>query len=471
MQATEPKSDRVKEIEGEIEQAVLVCASCSRCTSGCPVADQMDLTPTQMVRSLQLGKDEAVLSSRAIWLCLSCSLCTSRCPFGVDVAKVIDLVKEKAILTEAPLGQKDVALFNRVSVKSIAAHGRLYEFGSLVAYKLKSGDLFSDLGMGLKMFAKRRMSLFPSSSNYPKDILKVEKKRPMTEGEIAYFSGCSLHSIGKELNETSLAVLDDLKVKASEPQGWVCCGTTPAHSTSQLLATVLPAKNLALIEKRGYDYLTVPCAACFFRMKAAARDMEVDPALKERAAAEIGYDYGGSVQIDHLLTTLRGRVGLDKIVSKVKLSLSGLKVACYYGCFLSRPAEVTGSTHPENPMEMEEIMTALGAETISWSHKIECCGAALSMTNRDIVLKLSERILSEAKALGAEAVATSCPLCHVNLDGRQAQIEKRFGKKIDMPVLYFTQLMALSFGRPEDELGLKSHFIDPKRLLKGKGLL
>ncbi|MDI6799766.1 MAG: heterodisulfide reductase-related iron-sulfur binding cluster [Actinomycetota bacterium] len=470
MQRFELKREIIEDIESEANFSISVCASCNRCTSGCPVVDEMDFTPAQIIRLIQLGDIQPALLSRTIWLCASCSTCTSRCPAGVDVARVMDILRERALRSGVRPALKEVALFNEVSVKSIERRGRLYEFGSMVAYKLKSGDIFSDIWMGIKMFLKGRMSLFPSSANFPSDLLKVEKD-PLAKEKIAYFSGCSMHSIGKELNSTSLAVLEELGIEASEPEGWVCCGTTPAHSTSHLLATVLPAKNLALIERKGYDYLTVPCAACFFRMKAAGRDMKDDPGLKGRVDQKIGYSYGGGVEVDHLLTTLSKRVEKEEIISKVKKPLAGLKVACYYGCFLSRPAEVTGSEHPEYPTDMDQMMRLLGAETIDWSHKTECCGAALSMTKRDMVLKLSERILSEAKALGADAVITSCPLCHVNLDARQSQIKKKFGKKLDLPILYFTQLMALSFGLDEGSLGFKAHFVDPALPLKKRGLL
>ncbi len=470
MSSLAPKRDITREIESQAGFSITVCAACNRCTSGCPVAADMDFSPSQIIRLLQLGDLETALSSRTIWICPSCSLCTSRCPNGVDVARVMDLLRERALKGGVRPAIREIPLFNEVSVGSIKKHGRLYELGSMLAYKLKSGDLFSDIVMGLKMFIKGRMGLFPSKAGYPKDLSKVEKD-PAAKDKIAYFSGCSMHSIGKELNLTSQAVLSELGIEVSEPEGWVCCGTTPAHSTSHLLATVLPAKNLALIERSGFNSVAVPCAACFFRMKAAAHDMKEDLDLKTKVDQEIGYSYLGGVEVDHLLTVLKKRTQTERITSRVKKPLRGLKVACYYGCFLSRPAEVTGSEHPENPKEMDELMELLGAETLDWSHKVECCGAALSMTKREMVLRLSKKIILEAKERGADMIATSCPLCHVNLDARQSQIEKEYGLNLDMPIVYFTQLMAVAFGHDEASLGFKAHFVSPKLSLKERGLL
>jgi heterodisulfide reductase subunit B len=139
---------------------------------------------------------------------------------------------------------------------------------------------------------------------------------------------------------------------------------------------------------------------------------------------------------------------------------------CYYGCLLTRPPEVTGSAHPENPTDMDDLLRALGAEVVDWSYKTSCCGAAHSLTRQDIVLKLSGDLIGHAREAGADVIAVACPLCHTNLDARQFQMS--VGDP--MPVLYFTQLMALALGLP-DQAALNKNLVDPLPLLQEKGVL
>jgi heterodisulfide reductase subunit B len=151
----------------------------------------------------------------------------------------------------------------------------------------------------------------------------------------------------------------------------------------------------------------------------------------------------------------------------VKKPLEGLKVVCYYGCLLTRPPEVTGAGHPENPTDMDELVAALGAEVVDWSYKTVCCGAAHSLTRPDIVVKLSGGILDHARQAGADAVVVACPLCHMNLDTRQFQMDL----EAPLPVLFFTQLMAVALGLPEKDAALNKNLTDPRPLLRDKGLL
>jgi heterodisulfide reductase subunit B len=144
-----------------------------------------------------------------------------------------------------------------------------------------------------------------------------------------------------------------------------------------------------------------------------------------------------------------------------------LKLVCYYGCLLTRPPQVTGARHPENPVELDELMAALGAEVHDWSYKTVCCGAAHSLTRPDIVLKLSSSLIEQAHLAGADAIVVACPLCHTNLDARQFQM----GLEEPMPVLFFTQLMALALGLPVKEAMLQKNLIDPRPLLQEKGLV
>jgi heterodisulfide reductase subunit B len=150
----------------------------------------------------------------------------------------------------------------------------------------------------------------------------------------------------------------------------------------------------------------------------------------------------------------------------VKHPLNGLRVVCYYGCLLTRPPQITEAEHPENPTEMDNLMRALGAEVLDWSYKTTCCGAAHSLTRQDIVLDLSSKLITEAQLAGADLIAVACPLCHTNLDARQFQM----GLDQEMPIMYITQLMALALGLSQREAALNKNLVDPRPLLKEKGI-
>jgi heterodisulfide reductase subunit B len=225
-------------------------------------------------------------------------------------------------------------------------------------------------------------------------------------------------------------------------------------------------ESLVLLEQEGLKDVTLPCAACFNRFKSAARDLRLDPDLKRELDEDVGYSYQDSVEIHSLVDLIDTRVGSEKLSGLVKKPLEGLKVACYYGCLLTRPPEVTGSQDPEYPMAMDRIIKALGAEIVDWDRKVSCCGASLSATNTEIAVDMSRDILENARVRGADVVAVACPLCHLNLDGRQTQMDNDH----HMPALYFTQLIALALDM-EDGAALERNLIDPRPILREKELL
>jgi heterodisulfide reductase subunit B len=299
--------------------------------------------------------------------------------------------------------------------------------------------------------------MLPEFARPPRRVRPVEP----APNRIAYFPGCSLHSTATELDASARAVCEALGLELIEPPGWICCGSSPAHKVDPLLAVTLPLRNLAMIEQSGLEEVTLPCAACFSRFKMAVHAVEHRGDVKAQAAAALGYDYQGRVRIRSLLDLLVNRVGLNTIAERVKTPLNGLKVVCYYGCLLTRPPEVTGAEDPEYPMDMDRLMTALGAESLDWSYKTSCCGATLSITNTEIALDLSRRILENARAVGADAVVVACPLCHTNLDARQHQM----GLDAPIPILFFTQLMALAFGLGPKAMALDKNMVDPQFVL------
>jgi heterodisulfide reductase subunit B len=284
----------------------------------------------------------------------------------------------------------------------------------------------------------------------------------------AYYPGCSLHSTANEYDLSAQAVCKTLGIELEEIPDWNCCGATSAHSLNHELAIVLPLRNLAKAEEMGLD-VVAPCAACFNRLRHADSIAKSDPERMKAIADKFGIHYSGKTNILSLLQVI-SQIGEEEIRSHVKRELSGLKVAAYYGCLLLRPPKVIGFDDPENPTSMDRILLALGAEVVEWPYKIECCGASLSISKPEIVVKLTRDILSMAKRAGANCIATACPLCQGNLDMRQSDIEKKYGETYEIPIFYFTQLMGLAFGLWEGNLGLKKLLVSPDELLAQIGV-
>jgi heterodisulfide reductase subunit B len=271
--------------------------------------------------------------------------------------------------------------------------------------------------------------------------------------KLAYYPGCSLESTAKEYDQSSRSVCAALDLELLELEDWSCCGSTSAHNLNHALATALPARNIALAQKNGLD-VTVPCAACFARLRKADYMMRYDQEARRQIEEIVGFKYKGEIRIISLVEAMVDKVGLDSISSNVVKPLDGLKVACYYGCLMVRPPEVQGFDSVENPVMLDNLVNSLGAQAVKWSYKTECCGASLSLTNTNVVQGAVARIVNAAREAGAAAIVTSCPMCQSNLEMRQGSDK--------MPSFYFTELMGLAFGLNEAQGWLGKHLIDPR---------
>jgi len=275
----------------------------------------------------------------------------------------------------------------------------------------------------------------------------------------AYYPGCSLHSTAKEYDISLKVVCNKLGIELVEPKNWFCCGSTPAHALSKLLSICLPYQNFIEIAKLNNEEVIVPCTACFSRFKFAQFELKENTKLKEEVEQIIGQRLVNELKIQHPLRIFSQESILNKIKESMQRDLSKLKIVCYYGCLLTRPPKVTQFDECEYPQSMDRILQLLGIQTLDWSYKTECCGAAFSLTRSDIVRKLCYEILTEAKEIGADAISVACPLCHLNLDSRQKEIENEYGKKFALPVFYFTQLIGIALGYDQKELGLNRHLV------------
>jgi len=282
---------------------------------------------------------------------------------------------------------------------------------------------------------------------------------------VSYYPGCSLSGVAREYGESTEAVARMLGIELKELEDWSCCGAASAHVTNDMLALALPARNLGIAAKAGLD-LVVPCAACYSRLKTAEKELQSGKDIEG-----ISGKYQGGFHIKHLTDFLWEDVGEKAILEKVKKPLKGLSPVCYYGCLITRPPRVTDAKDPENPESMDNLMKTLGADVKNWSYKTDCCGGDHVLTMPGVALRLMQKLLDMAEEAGADSIAAGCPMCQSNLDSRQKEISRETGKKYHIPVFYLTELMGLAFGDPSVEKWLSRHMVDPRPLLKQKGLI
>lgn len=455
-------ADLARRVQEGLGQNVFLCYQCVKCTSGCPVAEFFDWQPNQIMRALQLGQDDIALGAQTPWLCAACQTCTTRCPQALDIAAIMEFLSREARARGIAAPVPEVPIFNEAFLREVRLWGRAYELGLMAEMKLRTRNFTGDLDLGVKMMRKRKLAFLPRRVRPPHKVKPVAAP----PNAVGYYPGCSLHSTAREYDVSTQAVCGALNLPLVEPRGWVCCGSSAAHRADPDAALRLPLENLALIEQSGLREVTMPCAACFNRHKAAQFEIRHDAGRKAEMDRALGYSYQDTVQVSTLIEAITQHVGAEAVGARVQRPLAGLRVVCYYGCLLTRPPEVTGAERAEYPLGMDRLIEALGGTPVDWDDKVSCCGASLSLTRTELVLELSGRILENAQARGAEVVAVACPLCHANLDGRQTQM--KIARTI--PTLYFTQLMALAFGLPE-EAALSRNMIDPRPVLATHAVL
>jgi len=282
--------------------------------------------------------------------------------------------------------------------------------------------------------------------------------------EFSYYPGCSLHATGVEYDSSTRAVFEAMAVRLVELDDWVCCGASSAHSVSAELAVSLPAVNIALAQEAAHGDLIAPCAACFNRTKAADYALRNDPGHRKEIEDAVEFKYTGDVHVRNPLDVVINDIGLEAIAAKVKRPLTGLKVVSYYGCLLVRPPKLMEFDNAENPVVMNRILQALGAEVMNWSYAVDCCGGSASLPRVDIATKLVTDLALHAREAGAVAIVTACPLCQMNLEMRQAN-------QPQVPIFYFTELMGVAFGLPGVDAWLGKHLIEPTGVLRAAGLV
>lgn len=270
----------------------------------------------------------------------------------------------------------------------------------------------------------------------------------------SYFPGCSLKGLGRAYEESFLPVMKHLGIEVQELDDWNCCGATAYMAVDEAKACVLTARNLALAEQQGNHPVLAPCSACYMVLNKTKHYFQDYPEMKatiDKALDTVGLSYGGDTPVRHPLDTLVNDVGLEAIKTKVVKPLTGLKVAPYYGCQIVRPYSTFDDHY--NPVTMDNLLKALGAEVVTYPLKTKCCGGSLTGTVPEAGRRLVYILMKEARKRGADCLVTVCPLCQFNLDAYHAQVTSEYGLDC-LPTLYFTQIMGLAFGLSEKELGL-----------------
>ncbi|MBW2072767.1 MAG: CoB--CoM heterodisulfide reductase iron-sulfur subunit B family protein [Deltaproteobacteria bacterium] len=275
--------------------------------------------------------------------------------------------------------------------------------------------------------------------------------------DLTFYPGCALQSMTWDYRESISHVVGALGLRLLELPDWTCCGATAAHSLDERMAILLPGRNLAVAEAEGRD-LAVACPMCFKRLS-LCREM-----LRQKRADDL-WSLHLDFSVVDLARYLSSKPMLQKIQQRLRFPLTGMKVVCYYGCQVVRPPKITGYSDYENPMHLDHLVQAVGATPLDWSFKGTCCGASSGIARKDIGLTLVAKLLTWARATGADAMVVCCPLCQNNLDLLQPELRERHGWHWQLPIFYYTEILGVAFGLQAIVPGLKSHLVDPQPLI------
>jgi succinate dehydrogenase / fumarate reductase cytochrome b subunit len=278
--------------------------------------------------------------------------------------------------------------------------------------------------------------------------------------KVAYYPGCVAQESGKELDMATRWVCRKLGIELVEFPNFSCCGSGFVDEANSVLNVAMNARNLAIAEKAGLEMMTI-CSTCQgmltlanVRLREAPVRTKVDGAL-----AQIGVRYTGQTKVKHLLEVLTKELGPDRIRAQVTRPLTGLRVGAFYGCHLLRPTKELGSESPEEPHGFEDLITALGATPVLYRGRVMCCGFPILFVKEATANRIAGTQIHDAKAHGAHAMATPCPLCHISLDSFQNKAEKAVGEELNMPIFHLPQLVGLALGATPEELGLPRHLV------------
>ena len=278
--------------------------------------------------------------------------------------------------------------------------------------------------------------------------------------KLAYYPGCVAQESGRELDMATRWVCRALGIELAEFPNFSCCGSGFVDEANEVLNIAINARNLAIAERAGLDILTI-CSTCQGMLTLANVRLK-DPKVKTRvdgALKPLGIEYRQSVKVKHLLRVLTEDIGLPAIKAKVRRPLAGLKVGAFYGCHLLRPADEMGWESGEEPHAFEDLLGAIGATPVYYRGRVMCCGFPIQFVKAETAARIAGRQVLDAKAHGADAMATPCPLCHISLDAYQNQAAKAVDQPLGLPVFHLPQVVGLALGASPEEMGLSRHLV------------
>jgi heterodisulfide reductase subunit B len=294
--------------------------------------------------------------------------------------------------------------------------------------------------------------------------------------EFLYYPGCSMSGTAKGYADSLEAIAGPLGIDLREIDDWSCCGASEYFSIGPLRGYALVARNLALAARDANDTRTLvaPCSLCYVNLAKTNKYVRTDTTLAGKvndALGAAGLSYTpGSIEVRHLFEIVIHDVGADAVREKVVRPLQGLKVAPYLGCLVTRPDPEKRWKAKEHPREFDRLLEALGAEVVDYPLRTDCCGGHLSQISPGMGLEMIRRLLDSAERLGADVLATICPMCQMNIDLYQGEVNRRFKTDFRIPILFFTQLVGLAFGMDAKELGIGSEVVSSKRAMAKIGI-
>jgi heterodisulfide reductase subunit B len=286
----------------------------------------------------------------------------------------------------------------------------------------------------------------------------------------SYYPGCSLERNAAAYHISAVAATKPFGVEFVEIEDWNCCGATEYISLNLLAAYSLITRNLALAARQNNGgQLVAPCSACFLNLSKTEQYLSASPELLEKVNTALtagGMHYTpGHLRVRHLLDIVVNDIGYDAVAQKVVKPLKGLRIAPYYGCMIVRPELQGGFDNAEYPMTLDKLMLVLGAEVVDYPMKAHCCGGHMTQISQNTGLEMIRQLLQNAADYQADIIVTLCPMCQLNLDAYQNDVNKHFKTNYKLPILYFTQMMGLALGVPANSLGIGKEFIDARPAL------
>lgn len=291
-----------------------------------------------------------------------------------------------------------------------------------------------------------------------------------------YYPGCSLEKNAASYHISAVAATQPFGVEFVELEDWNCCGATEYVSLNLLASYSLIARNLAIASKQNdtNNQIIAPCSACYLNLSKTEKYLSESPSLAEKVETALnagGLSYKpGNMRVRHLLDIVVNDIGYDAVASKVTKPLKGLRVAPYYGCMIVRPALPEVFDNPEYPMTLDKLMLALGATVVDFPMKAHCCGGHMTQISQETGLELNRQLLQNAADYEADVIVTLCPMCQLNLDAYQSDVNKFFKTNFHLPILYFTQMMGLALGIDAHDLGIGKEFVDARPALSKIGV-